>query len=303
MRTISLRAVARMAAAALVAACMLASTAAPSAALGFPMRVLVTNDDGVGAEGISVLVAHLSAIRGLEVDVVAPATNQSGTGDNYSTTPLDVFSSMTAAGHPATAVRGFPSDATLWGTLSGQVSKPDLIVSGINFGQNIAEAVTISGTVGAALTGARMGIPGFAVSQGLAQNISYEDAAVYTAQLVERFRSSATFRRLLTQTRVRGRARILNINFPSCTEGSLRGVRVAIVGRATRVVGYEQTDPGVWTPTIERTPVGSNDCRSVLRDPRTDLEAMNNGFASVTMLNPDLTNDEGTLAVRRYVEQ
>jgi 5'-nucleotidase len=286
----------------LATAIAVVSACAPAAAQpSVPMHVLVTNDDGVGAEGISALVEHLAAIRGLRIEVVAPATNQSGSGSNFTTTSLEVFPSMTAAGHPATAVRGFPADTVLFGTLSGEFDRPDLVVSGINEGQNIADAVTISGTVGAALTGARLGIPGFAVSQALGAGISYEEAAEYTAGLVERFRSSATFRRLLRSRN--GRGRVLNINFPTCTEGSLRGVRTVVVGRSTNVVGYDPAPvPGTWIPEIERMPLGSNDCRSSLRKPLSDIEALNNGFASVTVLNVDLTNEDATSSVRRYVE-
>jgi 5'/3'-nucleotidase len=287
----------------IAAAALVVFTAAGTAHASLLMRVLVTNDDGVEAEGLSVLVSHLAAIRGLQVEVLAPATNQSGTGDNFSTMPIEVFSARTAAGFPARAVRGFPADAVLFGVLSGTTPRPDLVVSGINFGQNIGEAVDISGTVGAAVTAARLGIPGFAVSQGLAQPISYEEAAAYTAGLVARFRGSATFRRLMGSSRVPGRARVLNINFPSCTTGSVRGVRTVLIGRSTKVVGYDPApEPDVWVPLLERTPLGSNDCNSTLKRPLTDLEAMNNGFAAVTMLNTDLANENGTGAVKRYVE-
>jgi 5'-nucleotidase len=275
---------------------------APVHAQPFPMRVLVTNDDGVGAEGISVLIEHLSEIRGMDIELIAPATNQSGTGSNYSTTPIDVFPASTAGGFGGLAVRGFPSDTVLFGFRSGEFPRPDLVVSGINAGQNIADAVTISGTVGAALTAAKMGVPAFAVSQALGTPLSYEDAAAYTTELVRRFRSSATFRRLLRTPRS-GRGLVVNINFPTCEEGELRGVKAVAVGQSTQIVGYSENTPNVWTPTIERQPLGSTDCDSTLLRPLTDIEALNNGFASVTVLNPDLTNEDATSSLRRYFER
>jgi len=280
----------------------LAVSLAASDAGAAPFRVLVGNDDGVGAEGIAALVSALTRDRSLEVSVYAPATNQSGTGDRYTTGALEVRSAVTADGHPAFAVEGYPADGILFGVLQGLGVKPDLVVTGINEGQNVAELVNVSGTVGAALTAARMGIPAIAVSQGIGSGISYEDAAEYTAGLVSRFRLNATFRRLLRISAQR--ARVLNVNFPTCTEGELRGVRAVALGRAQRVVGYEPTEfDAVWEPTVVNTPLGSNDCESTLRRPETDLEAMNNGFASVTPLDPDLAADEVIRPIARFVEQ
>lgn len=180
--------------------------------------------------------------------------------------------------------------------------KPDLVVSGINAGQNVAELVNISGTVGVGLWASRLGIPAFAVSQALGPNIDYEAAARYTRKLVNAYRSNATFRSKLRGGP--GRAKILNVNFPTCATGALRGVRAVPLGLAQQVVAY---DPGsgsdVWNPVVVRTPVGSTDCDSKLKKPTTDLEALNNGFASVTPLNSDLTNDALLPQIARFVEQ
>src|SRR3954447_11913401 len=73
------------------------------------LRVLVTNDDGVGAPGIDALVERLRTLPNVELTVVAPATNQSGTADRFSTTPLTTTSATTQHGYPATAVNGFPA--------------------------------------------------------------------------------------------------------------------------------------------------------------------------------------------------
>jgi len=282
---------------------LLAAIVASGVAHASKFRILVGNDDGVGAEGIAELVSVLANDPSLEVAVFAPATNQSGTGDRVTTGPLTVDAATTAGGYPATAVVGFPADGVLFGILQGLPRRPELVITGINEGQNIGDLVNISGTVGAALWAARNGIPAFAVSQGLGPNISYEAAAHYTYDLVNQFRGNATFRSRLGGGR-RGPAKVLNINFPTCTPGRLRGVRAVPLGRAQVVVGYDrQGGTDVWNPVLERTPVGSNDCDSTLRFPATDLEAMNNGFASVTPLDTDLGNDDLVRQVLRFVQR
>jgi 5'-nucleotidase len=208
----------------------------------------------------------------------------------------------TADGYPAFSVAGYPADGILFGILQGLPQRPDLVVTGINQGQNIGELVNISGTVGAALSAARLGIPAFAVSQGLGPNISYEAAARYTYQLVNRFRGSATFRYRLRGSG--GRPHVLNINFPTCATGAVRGVRSVPLGRSQKVVGYDEgSSAEVWDPIVVTTPLGSTDCDSTLRTPLTDLEAMNNGFASVTPLDVDLTSEGLVRPIARFVEQ
>src|SRR2546425_7194581 len=94
--------------AATVFASVLLGAAPALAASSETLRVLVTNDDGVAAPGIDALVTALTANPNLQVTVVAPATNQSGTGDNKTTaSTLPVAASMTSSGYPATAVSGF----------------------------------------------------------------------------------------------------------------------------------------------------------------------------------------------------
>jgi len=280
----------------LACAVLAATLTTSSLAEAAKFRILIGNDDGVGAEGIAALVEELTTDSSLDVVVYAPATNQSGSG------PLKVDPATTADGYPAFSVAGYPADGILFGILQGLSQKPDLVITGINEGQNIGDLVSISGTVGAALAAVRLGIPAFAVSQGLGPDISYEASAKYTHKLVNTYRSSATFRSRLKGGP--GRAKILNINFPTCATGSLRGVRAVVLGRSQTVVGYEQgTSSDIWNPVIERTGLGSTNCVSTLRNPVTDLEAMNNGFASVTPLNSDLTNDALIQPIVRFVQE
>jgi 5'-nucleotidase len=268
-------------------------SAAPAAPLS-PMRVLVTNDDGVGAPGIDALVQVLSANPNLQLTVIAPATNQSGTGDQFTNGPIDVTPSSTAGAFPATAVAGKPADSVLFGVLHALAQPPDLVVSGVNFGQNAGEFVNLSGTVGAALTAARLGIPAIAASHGLFGSSSqFLEAATYVGQLVERFRVSRSFRAKLTTRSGARFALVLNVNFPSCSSGATRGVVLVPLGRATQISGYSLTssmgNTQTFTPMSTFVNPFSTNCNSAVVNPPTDIDGLASGFATLTPLNPDLT--------------
>jgi 5'-nucleotidase len=152
------------------------TTASAGATDGEALQILVTNDDGVGAEGIDTLVTALTAVDGVEVTVVAPAAEQSGTGGNATEGPLTTTSAQTASGYESTAVEGFPADS-IRVAFEDLGIEPDLVVSGINEGQNLGPIVDISGTVGAARAALRLGVPALAVSQGMGDTFDYETAA------------------------------------------------------------------------------------------------------------------------------
>jgi len=276
----------------LIAAVTLASPLAASAAAG-PMKVLVTNDDGYNAPGIDALVNKLVANPNLDVVVIAPQNNSSGTGENTTTTTIGVYSGTTASGYPATIVQGFPGDTTLFGITQQLLSDPPaLVVSGINNGQNLgAEIIPISGTVGAASWAARHGVPAIAVSAGFGSPPNYADAADYTASLVEYIRTKKSFYKRLFEKQAPFRGLVLNVNFPTCTSGSVRGLALVPVGRINTVTGYtlQGSSMGVdtWKPTIATLPFGTSNCASVLVEPGTDVEAFANGFATVTPLDPE----------------
>jgi 5'-nucleotidase len=191
------------------------TTAAPE-----PLRILVSNDDGFGAEGIDALVEGLLTLDEVELTVSAPLENQSGTSD--STTPGDEATSeeTTLSGYPATAVDGFPADSVEAG-LEALAEPPHLVVSGINEGQNIGPLTELSGTVGAARTGARAGIPALAVSQGLLLDSSapppnYPDAVELVLAWVEEHRAE-----LVAADPVDGIAAVTNLNVPTCPVGEI----------------------------------------------------------------------------------
>lgn len=271
--------------------------ALPTVAPAQTLRVLVTNDDGIGAAGIDALVEELRLNANLDLHVIAPATNQSGTTDNFSSGPFGVAAGTTASGFAGTAVSGFPADTVLYGVLEALDPDPDLVVSGINAGQNIGRFVAedLSGTVGAALTAGRLGIPAIAASAGLGTT-DFGPAARYVANVVEDFRTKKRLGKKMTSKAGLGQRVVLNVNFPFCSSGSTRGVEVVplapsqdLLGRV--VTGYTMTGPGMFQRTLSSTNALVSDCTSVSEDPATDIEAMNNGFAAVTPLNPDLTVD------------
>jgi 5'-nucleotidase len=277
--------VAVVAAITLVAASPIAVTASAGASRR-PLRIVVTNDDGVGAAGIAAVVDALQKLRNVEVRVVAPLTNQSGTGANFSTTPLQVSPATTASGDPATAVAGFPADTVYYDVL-GAHNDPDLVVSGINQGQNLGNITELSGTVGAARTANRLGIPAIAVSQGFASDISYETAARLVALVVDAFRHR--------YENWKGPGQTLNLNVPSCTAGNVRGIKLVPLGQSSRVSGYNiqsgTVGNGVFAPVIAtQNPIAPSDCLSTLKHPTNDIEAFNNGFVTATILNPDYTD-------------
>ncbi len=122
----------------------------------------------------------------------------------------------------------------------------------------------------------------------------FSAAARYTANVVERLRRSRRFQKHMLGTNGSGLAKALNINFPTCTTGSLRGVAVVPLGAFRTVTGYTQvgtSPPPTFDPTLVTANAFVSNCSSLLTEPSSDVEAMQNGFASVTPLNPDFTVD------------
>ena len=123
------------------------------------LTIMVTNDDGVDAPGIDAVVQGLRTLPDTQVTVVAPLTNQSGTGGKTTPTSagaLVTTKATTASGYPSTAVHGYPADTVIWAVKDHGLSfRPDVVVSGINFGQNIGPLAELSGTVGAAREASR----------------------------------------------------------------------------------------------------------------------------------------------------
>ena len=234
------------------------------------MRVLLSNDDGVHAPGLKALAA---AFEGDEVWVVAPDREQSASSHAISLhRPLRIHE-LSPRWY---AVDGTPTDAVYMGlnhVLRG--ARPDLVLSGINHGPNLANDVLYSGTVAAAMEGALLGVNALAVSLAGPPPHEFGEAARFAVALARRVASSPPPAPLL-----------LNVNVPP---GRIRGYRFVRLGKRTygnEVV--EKTDPrgrkyywigGEGGPTNEDIP--GSDCNAALLD----------GLVSVTPLHLDSTHD------------
>jgi 5'-nucleotidase len=223
-----------------------------------PLEILVSNDDGVGAEGIDVLVTALAALDSVEVTVVAPAGNQTGTGGRTTEGPLTTNEARTASGYEARAVEGYPAD-TIRVAFDELGLTPDLVVSGINEGQNLGPVVDISGTVGAARAGARRGVPALAVSQGLGQDLDYEVAAGLVVDWIEENADALRAGEVSADV-------VVNLNVPTCDTGELRG-QVEVASAAT----------GNAAPP--------SDCASTAEGFTDDVTAFANGFAALSEIS------------------
>lgn len=134
-----------------------------------PLEIVVVNDDGVGSPALDLLAERLTADDRFEAEVtiVVPAGERSGTGDATTPGGAPHDEAATPGGAPARVVDGYPADAVAV-ALDDLALDPHLVVSGINLGQNVGPLVDVSGTIGAARTALRRGVPALAVSAGLA---------------------------------------------------------------------------------------------------------------------------------------
>src|SRR3954464_9638315 len=161
------------------------------------LRVLLTNDDGIDAEGLQTLRRALAALDDIELAVVAPDENQSATARSISIRrPLWVEEIGFDDGTVGYACDGPPVDCVRLAAL-GLIAdfEPELIVAGINHGSNLGDDITYSGTVAAALEGIMLGIPGIAVPQQsdrreldfrLGHSFRFDSAAAFVARVVDR---------------------------------------------------------------------------------------------------------------------
>ena len=223
------------------------------------LQILVTNDDGYSHEGLDTVVEALRKLPDVEITVSAPAENKSGTGSSVTQGEVTATDLETKSGYPATAVNGFPADSVTYGLTQVVTEPPDLVVSGINEGQNLGPIASISGTVGAAKAAAAAGIPAFAASQGVGEGIEYTTAAQYIVEWVTAHRDA-----LLEGTIADD---VVNLNVPTCPAGSVRGLKQEPLSA---------TGNGL---------VPATDCESTATDFTGDAEAFVAGFATVTELD------------------
>jgi len=178
-------------------------------------QILLTNDDGIKSPGLWAAAAALETLG--YVTVAAPREQSSGTGRSLPSTSDGIITPEEVQINDRTwkvfAVGGTPAQAVLHGALEIMPRKPDLIVSGINYGSNIGNGVTISGTVGAALEGAAMGIPSLAISLETAveHHLSYSTEVDFSTAAY----FSAYFGQLLLERRMPADVHVLKVEVPA----------------------------------------------------------------------------------------
>ncbi|NJL29411.1 MAG: 5'/3'-nucleotidase SurE [Thermoanaerobaculia bacterium] len=234
------------------------------------MRILATNDDGIFSEGLRELAEALAPLG--QVVVVAPDREQSATGHSLT---LDRPLRMRKVREHWYAVDGTPTDCVnlaVHGLL--KEAPPDLVVSGINFGGNLGDDVTYSGTVSAAFEANLHQLPAVAFSQEIAEGFSFAAAAAFAHELIAELIDCRFPTDLL-----------LNVNLPAAP---IQGVRFTHLGRRHyRQTVIEKLDPkGRKYFWIAGTPEWEN-------APGTDHEAISKGYVSVTPLHLDLTDYRG----------
>lgn len=238
------------------------------------MRILVTNDDGINAPGLAVL-HQIAASLSDDVWIVAPETEQSCASHSLSLRrPLRIRSLTTHS----YAVDGTPTDCVLLAIKEIMKDhKPDLVLSGINRGANLGEDVTYSGTIAAAMEGTLLDIPSIAFSQCITPDtpVRWETPHHYAHQLITSILEVGIPENTL-----------ININFPDIAPEDVKGIKTVPQGK--RKLGdnlYRNTDPE-GNPYYWIGPV-----RNIEKDPKgSDLEAISNGYITVTPIYLDLTN-------------
>lgn len=242
------------------------------------MRILLTNDDGVHAKGMAVLEAIARQLSD-DITIVAPLEEQSGKSRSLTITQPVRLRTLDERRY---AVTGTPTDAVMMALAHVMKdAKPDLILSGVNRGANLGEDVSYSGTVAAAMEGALAGIRSIALSQrelvrGTGDKVTFECAEAWGAKVLKPLLDAPLAPRSL-----------VNINFPPVDPEAVVGVKV--VSQGLRDYGglklIEGVDPRGYPyfwyglARVAQTPAAE-----------TDLEAIEQGYITVTPLHLDLTH-------------
>jgi len=241
--------------------------------VGKRMHILLTNDDGYNAPGIQTLYRALSAQTNHDISIVAPEGQRSATGHSITLSqPLFLTEHQLDGQQKGYAISGTPSDCVKLAIQGALVTKPDLIISGINLGPNLGTDIFYSGTVSAAMEGVLLGIPSMAVSLASYEFADFEPAAAYMAEQVD----------FLVQHHQEG---LMNINFPGKPRAEWCGVKVTKLGKAVYENVFERrVDPRGRTYFWQ--------CGNLAQDLEsdTDLRAIQEGFISMTPMHSDLTD-------------
>ena len=238
-------------------------------------RILVTNDDGIHAPGLEALIEIATQLSS-DVWVVAPEFNQSGAGHSLSITRPLRARQVSEAKY---AVEGTPTDCVLFAVKHLlKDRKPDIVLSGVNRGTNMADDVTYSGTIAGAMEGCLLGIPSIAFSLAYTHPhpVKWGTATAHGADVARRVLAMDWPRNVF-----------VNVNFPDVVTASVKGTKITRQGvRGFGGTIIERTDPrGGAYYWIGYSP-GEHEV-----DEESDLFAVRHGWISVTPLHLDLTHE------------
>ena len=245
------------------------------------MKILVSNDDGYDAPGITALAAALSSLA--EITVVAPSRNRSATSNSIT---VDRALRITQADNGFYFVDGTPADCVHLAVTGFLDFRPDLVVSGVNDGANLGDDTIYSGTVAAAMEGYLLGIPSIAVSLAARPATRFDTAAQVARDIVARY-----------QTSTPSTPWLLNVNVPNVPYAELKGIRTVRLGKR------HQAEPAVKAVNEKGEaeyrvgPVG----KAADAGPDTDFGTVAEGYASVTPLSVDLTKFDALHLVKAWL--
>jgi 5'-nucleotidase len=242
------------------------------------LRILVTNDDGIHAEGLDVCEEIAKALSD-DVWVVAPEHDQSGVAHSLS---LNDPLRLRQVADNRFAVRGTPTDCVIMGArhvLDGK--QIDLILSGVNRGRNVGEDVIYSGTVAGAMEGTILDIPSIALSQSYnsrsGQPPFWETSTRFAPDIIRKVLAQGVRRDVL-----------VNINFPNCRPEEVRGVAVAALGRRRQErLHIDKRHDGRGNPYYW---IAYSRQNAFQADRGSDMEALDNNRIAITPLKIDITD-------------
>lgn len=247
------------------------------------MKIMLTNDDGITALGIKTLAEHMSK-AGHELITVAPDSERSAASHSIT---LRRNLRLKQLSENEYSVDGTPVDCVVLATQKILKNPPDLVLSGINRGQNMGEDVLYSGTVAAAMEASLFGYKAIAVSINSYQGQNFDTAATWMVRLLE-----------LGVDELIPERGILNINFPNATLDEIRGVRLTTTGHRKYynfVNVVEELEDGF----IYRI---GGDLPDWEIQKGTDAEAIENNYISITPLGITLTSGEAFPAILEWLE-
>ncbi|MCP4317524.1 MAG: 5'/3'-nucleotidase SurE [Hyphomicrobiales bacterium] len=239
------------------------------------MRILLTNDDGINAEGLAVL-ERIARTLSDDIWVVAPETDQSGLAHSLTLSePLRLR--QVADRH--FALRGTPTDCVIMAVRDVLDNPPDLVLSGVNAGVNIADGITYSGTVAGAIEGTLLGIRSIAISQGY----NWSDGRVVPWETTETLAPELLSK--LIKIDLPGGS-FLNVNFPYCGPDETQGVVVTSQGKVVHGIDLDKREDGrgfpyYWLRFSYKAPEHVEGA---------DLSALASNKVSVTPLKLDMTD-------------